>query len=1051
MSEKPRSGHFFRRLFLHILPALILSLVLIAGIIFGQYYSQYRAYSETMLKALKSAVTIEAKRLDYVKSIEDAFFTIPATCNEIYAKTTAFHFRSKEMITRTELDAIASTIKDCSIYYLNKNGHALLKSTNAPDLELSPGELDALMNNSVIPERANELYCAPFSKGYILIQRNYRPKDYYPMEYLPSSLNEKIVHIDADGKQIFGEESESDEPVILEPRLSESVLRAMADNCGAEDLVYDTDSKLFYYSAALADGTVIAAYLPVDSVYLQLARRALVPAALFVLFSLALLIYALIASSQHYTTTKDISKDARLRGGLRLDHKLLSHIAALMLFAILVTTLSSVYIHLLTFMSDFNINVNTDMQNIDVMSDSINYKHEKLASLGKSEAMQTASLIAYELSEQPNLNNESGLQKIKALSDKIQGIVIFDESGTITASDQGYSGHQITYNANEPETDCISLLNDEREFTISNAVDDCCYVGARLRKGMGYIRLHIKVDDSMIPMPILDMLDAISMTNIHSGRSYIYWSDVPDYLFSGYQDDTPFAMHDNSLSEAALQNGHFGLQYIDRHLVYTATRVVNDTTLICAADLPQYLFRVILIPILISLAGYVLIYFVLLLCTVLYHADKTKQVEEGEAEEIRRSDRKEQRIDDQFRKTISILLVFVGLLIFAMLLLDQLFYGKNSLIGFLFGRNWQKGFNLFSITLILLVFLCEMIVSTIVCKLIHMISKNMGPKGRTVGRMMASLVRFFLLIAAIFYSLVELGVDIKTLLTGAGLIGAAISLCAQSTVSDLFAGLFIVFEGSIHVGDWIQVDGERGEVYDIGIRTTTISKSGILTIISNSKMSNVTVLNEANSGPLIIVSVGYGEDIDRVINVIESNHELYKREIPKMIDGPKVLGVTDLGDSGVNIKIHAIALQENTGAVEVGMRRVTKKLFDMNNIEIPWPQVVVHNSEPVIHNTGKPAEQDNSEPQERRDGADRTAAGEQKTDGGVSRKDESASRAEEACAEETCSDGGNSVNGAAADNADEDTARNHMPESETEPGAESAKDPGKNGAETADK
>jgi len=90
------------------------------------------------------------------------------------------------------------------------------------------------------------------------------------------------------------------------------------------------------------------------------------------------------------------------------------------------------------------------------------------------------------------------------------------------------------------------------------------------------------------------------------------------------------------------------------------------------------------------------------------------------------------------------------------------------------------------------------------------------------------------------------------------------------------------------------------------------------------------------------LDIAYKEDIDSVISLLRDNKEAIAKQIPAILEGPFIDGVTNMGDSSVTITIWAIAKQEKVCAVERELRRVAKKLFDENGIEIPFKQVTIH-------------------------------------------------------------------------------------------------------------
>ena len=216
-------------------------------------------------------------------------------------------------------------------------------------------------------------------------------------------------------------------------------------------------------------------------------------------------------------------------------------------------------------------------------------------------------------------------------------------------------------------------------------------------------------------------------------------------------------------------------------------------------------------------------------------------------------------------------------------------------------------------------------------------------KGRAIIDMFCSLIKYAAVIVLLFFVLKTLGVDTTAILAGIGILGLVVGLGAQPLIADILAGLFIVFEKVFDVGDIIVVNGFRGTVKEIGIRTTQIvDAGGNIKIINNAKLQEV--INMTNQLSLAICDIGieYGESLERVEAILKEKLPTVKEAIPDIIDGPFYKGVAELGDSAVVIRFVANCDEGAKYQVERDMNRQFKLLFDENNINIPFPQVVVN-------------------------------------------------------------------------------------------------------------
>ena len=196
---------------------------------------------------------------------------------------------------------------------------------------------------------------------------------------------------------------------------------------------------------------------------------------------------------------------------------------------------------------------------------------------------------------------------------------------------------------------------------------------------------------------------------------------------------------------------------------------------------------------------------------------------------------------------------------------------------------------------------------------------------------------------AIFMILPEFGIQIGPLLAGAGIIGIAIGFGAQGLIRDILSGLFIIIEDQYSKGDWVQVAGIVGEVEHLGLRITRLRDlDGTSHVIPNGEIKIASNLTKDWARVNMTISVAYGEDLDRVSEVInrvcrEMTEETYWGGI--IMETPEVLRVDNLGDSGIDIKILGKTRALRQWEVMGELRKRIKKTFDEEGIEIPWPHI----------------------------------------------------------------------------------------------------------------
>lgn len=215
-------------------------------------------------------------------------------------------------------------------------------------------------------------------------------------------------------------------------------------------------------------------------------------------------------------------------------------------------------------------------------------------------------------------------------------------------------------------------------------------------------------------------------------------------------------------------------------------------------------------------------------------------------------------------------------------------------------------------------------------------------KAITIARLLLSVAKWGIAIAAFFFILAAWGADAMMMLASAGVLTLIIGLGSQAIVADVLAGVFIVFEGDFQVGDIVIVDGWRGEVQSIGIRTTKlVDAGGNIKIVNNSDIRSIVNQTKDLSVAKCYVGISYGDRIENVEKVIADNLEKIKKQIPAIVEGPFYKGVSELAESSVNLLFVAKCKENDIYQVQRDLNRWIKIMFDENNINIPFPQITV--------------------------------------------------------------------------------------------------------------
>ena len=235
----------------------------------------------------------------------------------------------------------------------------------------------------------------------------------------------------------------------------------------------------------------------------------------------------------------------------------------------------------------------------------------------------------------------------------------------------------------------------------------------------------------------------------------------------------------------------------------------------------------------------------------------------------------------------------------------------------------------------------------LVCSLLIVVLTHFGEKKRStrsVAGLFVSLIKFVGWIVALVWALGILGVNLAGIFASLGIASLIVGFGAQSLIEDAVTGIFIIFEGQYQVGDIIVLDGFRGTVKKIGIRTTTIQDGGgNQKIVHNSDIRNMQNRSNQTSLAVCDLSVSYSADLREVEKVLAENLPLiHAKHSDLFLADPRYLGVESLGESSVVIRIVADVKEEDFFQGYRTLNREIKLMCDMNGIEIPFNQIVVH-------------------------------------------------------------------------------------------------------------
>ena len=215
----------------------------------------------------------------------------------------------------------------------------------------------------------------------------------------------------------------------------------------------------------------------------------------------------------------------------------------------------------------------------------------------------------------------------------------------------------------------------------------------------------------------------------------------------------------------------------------------------------------------------------------------------------------------------------------------------------------------------------------------------------TIARTFSTVTALTILVISIVMGLAVWGVPIAPIIASLSVVGIAIGFGAQDFVKDVIAGLFVLIEDQYSIGDVVELAGVSGTVVEIRLRTTVLrGLDGSVYHIPNGAVRVATNLTYEYSSVVIDVAVAYEESVDKAIVVITDETALLADDPdwgPRLIEQPTVLGVDELADSGVIVRVVMTTDPDERWTVKREFLRRIKNRLDAEGIEIPYPHITI--------------------------------------------------------------------------------------------------------------
>ena len=216
----------------------------------------------------------------------------------------------------------------------------------------------------------------------------------------------------------------------------------------------------------------------------------------------------------------------------------------------------------------------------------------------------------------------------------------------------------------------------------------------------------------------------------------------------------------------------------------------------------------------------------------------------------------------------------------------------------------------------------------------------------TLLPLLRTTVVVMLFIAFLVATLTSLGLDVTPLLATAGVLGIAVGFGAQKLVQDVITGLFMLFQNTVSVGDWVTLGGYLGEVERITVRTLELRDlDGTLHTIPFSSVTTVSNMAREFAHAMLDIPVSLREDFEVVVEVLlQAGAEFEQDPVhgQDILGSLEILGLQDLNESSMTVRCRFRTRPMTQWGIRRAFLARVKHRFDELGIEIPFPQRTLH-------------------------------------------------------------------------------------------------------------
>ena len=226
--------------------------------------------------------------------------------------------------------------------------------------------------------------------------------------------------------------------------------------------------------------------------------------------------------------------------------------------------------------------------------------------------------------------------------------------------------------------------------------------------------------------------------------------------------------------------------------------------------------------------------------------------------------------------------------------------------------------------------------------------KNLNNKNKkrvnTTLSILNNCLKYIVIFLTILIILNSFGIDVSSILAGLGIVAAVLTLAFQDLAKDFIAGISIVMEDQFEIGDNVMINGFRGDVIEMGLKTTRIKDyKGAVQIISNHMITEVTNYSLNPALAEVTIAVDSDNDLDKVENIIRKTVENIDKTYDFLKGKTELWGVEMVDQNSVTYKVVVKTKSGKEFDIQRNMRRDLQAALTKANIKMPQTHIEVRN------------------------------------------------------------------------------------------------------------